>query len=110
AIGMFAYLKYDFMKWPKEYMEPTVTKTLERVDDPTSDWKTYINSEYGFSFKYPPEFIFFEETEIDDDTVGIVFRHRDFNNDLELWGTDEFNEDSPTIRIHQTPLSTEEFL
>lgn len=35
---------------------PTPTQiTLTPTNDPTKDWKTYTNSSYGFSFKYPQE-------------------------------------------------------
>ena len=33
--------------------EPTATTT----PDPTADWKTYENKEYGFSFKYPKDYV-----------------------------------------------------
>ena len=37
----------------------TVTRT-EEID--TSDWKTYRNKEYGFEFKYPEEWIYYNLT------------------------------------------------
>ena len=37
---------------PTEKITPTVISTL----DPTADWKTYENSEFGVSFKYPSEY------------------------------------------------------
>jgi len=32
------------------------TESISPTPDPTADWKTYENKEYGFSFKYPTNF------------------------------------------------------
>ncbi len=32
---------------------PAENAALTETSDPTDDWKTYTNEEYGFSFKYP---------------------------------------------------------
>jgi len=34
---------------------PVVLATPEATPDPTADWKTYTNTEIGFSFKFPSE-------------------------------------------------------
>lgn len=34
---------------------PVVSATPETTPDPTADWKTYTNTEIGFSFKFPSE-------------------------------------------------------
>lgn len=35
---------------------PTPMSSLTTEPNPTADWETYINEEYGFEFKYPPLF------------------------------------------------------
>jgi hypothetical protein len=42
--------------------EPTTTQTkISPTTDPTADWKTYTNSTYNFSAKYPSQLSFEEE-------------------------------------------------
>lgn len=35
----------------------TTSTTTSSTDDETADWKTYTNEEYGFSFKYPKDWV-----------------------------------------------------
>lgn len=47
---------FTFFKKPGEVAispTPTPTKTTTPTPDETANWKTYINSQYGFFFKYP---------------------------------------------------------
>lgn len=45
--------------WLARNQAPTPTVIIEPTPtpDPTADWKTYTNTKYGFSFKYPNEVI-----------------------------------------------------
>ncbi|MFZ2149793.1 MAG: hypothetical protein WAV15_01380 [Minisyncoccia bacterium] len=57
-IGVFAVgliLVGGYLAWAKkEKAEPIVPETLQ-VD--VSNWKTYVNTEYGFEFKYPTDLV-----------------------------------------------------
>jgi len=44
--GIFAY---QYFSTPKE-------NNQQQIEDQTTSWKTYTNSEYGFEFKYPADF------------------------------------------------------
>lgn len=35
------------------------SESIPIVTDETADWKTYTNTQYGFSFKYPSSFLFY---------------------------------------------------
>jgi hypothetical protein len=52
AAGAYVYFKKSGGTIP--LIQNNVTKTTED----TSDWKTYTNTQAGFSFKYPPSVIF----------------------------------------------------
>lgn len=45
------YLKPQSISTPTPSSTPT--ESISPTPDPTADWKTYENKEYGFSFKYP---------------------------------------------------------
>lgn len=50
------YLSYRNMQLTKQIAElskPTPSPTPTITTDPTADWKTYTNTQYGFSFQYP---------------------------------------------------------
>ena len=48
--GAYAGIWY----WQKQQLAQEVVPTFTpRPTDPTSDWKTYTNTQYGFSFQYP---------------------------------------------------------
>lgn len=52
-------LKVQSSKLPSETQtQPTPTPTFEPTPapDPTASWEVYTSSEYGFSFRYPPNF------------------------------------------------------
>lgn len=52
--GFFAYQTQKLVKELRvigNKPEPTASPT--QTPDPTADWKTYTNTKYGFSFKYP---------------------------------------------------------
>lgn len=54
---------YLFVQSQKQPIEPktiTVIPSPTPTPDPTANWKTYINSEYKFSIKYP-EFVTYKE-------------------------------------------------
>lgn len=55
---------------------PISTESISLTPDPTADWKTYENKEYGFSFKYPQELgLKIQSIDRDDDEVQL------FNSD-----------------------------
>lgn len=48
------YLKPQSISTPTPSSTPT--ESISPTPDPTANWKTYENKEYGFSFKYPTNF------------------------------------------------------
>ena len=53
-----AGVAFEFYIWEKGGLLPalpssTVSPTPTATPDPTADWKTYTNTQYGFEFKYP---------------------------------------------------------
>jgi len=52
-VGMKYQAMTDFIKIQQS--NPVITK-LSPIPDPTANWKTYKNDEYGFEFKYPSKF------------------------------------------------------
>ena len=49
---VFDYVKHSFLIPPTD-SRISPTPTVSSTPDPTADWKTYTNSQYGFEFKYP---------------------------------------------------------
>jgi type II secretory pathway pseudopilin PulG len=43
----------------------TTSATIPTTADKTADWKTYTNEEYGFSFKYPEDWVIEEDTSLE---------------------------------------------
>lgn len=64
--------------------EPTIEATVPTpTTDPTADWKTYTNTKYKFSFKYPSEVFFQGKTDSD-----YIFLESDKNFVMPLGGWD----------------------
>lgn len=59
ATGYFAYQNY-FLKQPSPTPAPS-SPTPSPSADPTANWKTYINTALGFSFKYPNDYFKFQQ-------------------------------------------------
>lgn len=60
AIGgayYFGTQKNNVLTTPVQSSVPAVTEATTQASpttDPTANWKTYTNTQYGFTFKYPP--------------------------------------------------------
>jgi hypothetical protein len=76
AIGAFGVLAYQKFSAPKPVVTVSPTPTATTV--PTVDWKTYTNSKYGFSFKYPSTFIV-QYKYFNDDTPFVFLDSKSFN-------------------------------
>lgn len=55
AVLIGGYLVYQ--NQPKPTPSPQPTNQLSPASDETANWKTYTNSKYGFSFKYPSDLV-----------------------------------------------------
>jgi len=67
AVGAFIYFKNPDVS----FLNLKQTADKKTVD--TSGWKTYSNTEAGFSFKYPPSVIFDNEANKDNPTPSELF-------------------------------------
>jgi eight-cysteine-cluster-containing protein len=55
AITGGGILAYQYWWLPKQETQPPEIKLLEKVEDETADWKTYIDDSYKVLYKYPPD-------------------------------------------------------
>jgi hypothetical protein len=55
ALGVIAFTQKDYLLNSKP-APTTVNLQPTPISDPTSDWKTYSNSIYSYSFHYPPNY------------------------------------------------------
>ncbi len=72
---------------------PAMSKTTTTVGDPTADWKTYRNKEFGFEFKYPSDFSLEEKTnliilrkQVPDGDYIVIETHSDEDMTLQDYG------------------------
>ena len=89
--GIFAYQNYQLKKQveksspgseviPTKLLQPTPTNTISAPSpttpaDPTASWKTYTNTETGFTFKYPETWT--EKGPVAEHDTTIVYIHAD---------------------------------
>ena len=57
ASGLWAYQKYSPFLNKQPVNQTASTSMPTPTSDPTANWKTYTNTKYYFSFKYPSEWI-----------------------------------------------------
>lgn len=64
ALGLLGYLAFTKgylsvnLPKPSASVVPTVIPGPSNTPDPTANWKTYTNTDVGFTFKYPPDVVF----------------------------------------------------
>ncbi len=59
SLGSVAFLYYQNQQLKTmlaSYQAPVVSATPTGTTDPTTDWKTYINTTYGYSIKHPQDY------------------------------------------------------
>ena len=61
--GAYAGIWYWQDQQVAQEVVPTFTPRPSTTPDPTADWKTYTNTQYGFEFKYPAELSISETTD-----------------------------------------------
>lgn len=49
------YLAYQNMQLKKQIAQPSASPSPTSTPDPTANWKTYTNHEYGYSVEYPSD-------------------------------------------------------
>ncbi len=85
------------LPYPTSSQQATASATLEDI----SNWKTYINSQYGFTFKYPPNWILEDAVKrVDSTRISII------NPDYQNTVTKNGYLPSIQIEINQYELST----
>lgn len=69
--------------WMPKYFVATQTPTPALTSDETANWKTYVNDDYGFEFKYPQTF-FLDSQFIDlgDGSYGLDNQTKQLNSDV----------------------------
>lgn len=89
VIGYVVFTKFTTPQTVKEVSTPTpvATPTLEPTPQATEsgtiesieNWKTYTNTKYNYSIKYPPDWVYREFPDIN---TGAAFRLSSYPNDL----------------------------
>lgn len=73
-------------------------KPTAQTADPTADWKTYTNSDLGFSFKYPPD----SKLKVNCHDCGTSDIDISFPNDtytlIQIGSTSNYDRDKPTVK------------
>lgn len=62
AVTSFLFGRASVRSLSVDQISPTPTTAIP-TPDPTADWKTYTNSKYQYSFKYPNDWLLFTEGE-----------------------------------------------
>jgi len=104
---------------------PVSTESISPTPDPTADWKTYENEEYGFSFQYDDTKHLLENISVDQESISSYSQYFDLNlkpDVLVLWKglkAEAIPEESITmhfnpaqlfaVQIFNNTLSPEEF-
>ena len=63
--GYFLWINYFGGGKPAPTPTPVVTIAPTPTSDPTANWETYLDSENGFSFKYPSDWVMNQSTQVD---------------------------------------------
>jgi hypothetical protein len=65
AAGFFAYQNWQLkqqvsqaLPTPTSFISPAPVITTITTPDPTANWKIYSDSKYGYSFKYPSDYLY----------------------------------------------------
>ncbi len=92
----------------KQVAELKATSSTSATTDETANWKTYTNSTYGFSFKYPANFTVADElNKTGNWTVAKKLKVSDSTDGLELWvNPDGFGPFFPEYTYKITPTAT----
>lgn len=101
CVGVFNFVKQPTQDYGSIVINHKVSKPSPVINE-VKDWKTYTNSEYGFEFKYPNDWIISRQPTLDSDgTVIIGFASSDIqkNPQFKEYGGD-FN-----IFIYNNPSS-----
>lgn len=85
--------------------KPVIPQTNNSiVTDETAGWKTYTNSQYGFSFKYPSEWLLAEKTENYGDArrMAIQLNYENGTNTFNSYTVEVLDSDGKTTRQFAT--------
>ena len=114
--GIYLYLNSQLNQITKSSPTPLPAETSVKEDDPTANWKTYTNTKYNFSFKYPKDlsispnstndFISFLATPNDNksSTLRVSVRENPTNMDLQAFV--EKNRPIPNDRVSYSYTKT----
>lgn len=96
SIAIGGYLLGVNKTQPQPIAQTSVVPTASPTPDPTANWKTYKNKEYGFALKYPQDFT------IANDALPKVNKETVANQNLEI--SNEFVSENPKLTIWVNPL------
>ena len=93
AVGLIVYLQETEPTQPDPTPSNQTTNPSTQNPDPTADWQTYKNEEYGFEIKYPKESSFAGE----------------IKPNVDLWQNTLVYQDKSFLTISITTVGNEEF-
>lgn len=81
--------------------QPTPTPIATPTPAPTADWKTYTNTEYGYSVRYPNDWQTFEVKEGPETGIRVDFAESESFSGRKYWSWIKVNDNSDGLSVKQ---------